>query len=142
MKVDIYLETDKQSQGCTKRKYGYVIQAMRNGEPETRDGFGTITGTYHQSNLHALSDALERFHAKCQICIHTKDAFVAARILRISDMEAAGYKDTKGKQIRNAEEWGDLYKKISKYEFEITSATGKHEYSEWLQEEMKKYEVG
>lgn len=28
MKVNIYLETDKQNQECTWRKYGYVLEAM------------------------------------------------------------------------------------------------------------------
>ena len=32
MKVNIYLETDKQNQECTWRKYGYV----KGMEPETR----------------------------------------------------------------------------------------------------------
>lgn len=27
MKVNIYLETDKQNQECTWRKYGYVLEA-------------------------------------------------------------------------------------------------------------------
>ena len=28
MKVNIYLETDKQCQACIQRKYGYVIEIM------------------------------------------------------------------------------------------------------------------
>ena len=47
MKVNIYLETDKQSQECMQRKYGYVIETIFKGTPITREGFGSIEGTYH-----------------------------------------------------------------------------------------------
>ena len=32
MKVNIYLETDKQNQECTWRKYGYVLEGCSRGE--------------------------------------------------------------------------------------------------------------
>lgn len=38
MKVNIYLETDKQSQECMQRKYGYVIETIFKGAPITREG--------------------------------------------------------------------------------------------------------
>ena len=80
MKVNIYLETDKQSQECTWRKYGYVLEAMCGRRPPvTRVGFGSVEGTYHKCNLQALAEALEQFRKECEVCIHTKDAFVAAR---------------------------------------------------------------
>ena len=48
MKVDIYLETDKQCQACIQRKYGYVIEIMHHGQLLTREGFGDGVSTYHQ----------------------------------------------------------------------------------------------
>lgn len=55
MKVNIYLETDKQNQECTWRKYGYVLEAMAGRcIPVTRVGFGSAEGTYHKCNLQAL----------------------------------------------------------------------------------------
>ena len=46
MKVNIYLETDKQSQECMQRKYGYVIETIFKGTPITREGFGSIEGKH------------------------------------------------------------------------------------------------
>mgnify|MGYP000013638172 FL=1 len=132
MKVNIYLETDKQSQECMQRKYGYVIETIFKGTPITREGFGNIEGTYHKTNLQALIKALGHFHKECEVCVYTRDTFVATRILRTDDMMAAGFKDTKGKLIKNAQEC-----KIT-----ISSQAGKHTYSAWLQEEMKKREAG
>ena len=91
MKVNIYLETDKQCQACIQRKYGYVIEIMHHGQIVTREGFGCVVSTYHQCNLQALAEALARFHSSCEICIHTKDTFVASRVLRISDLAALGF---------------------------------------------------
>ena len=113
MKVNIYLETDKQTQECTWRKYGYVLEAMCGRRPPvTRVGFGSVEGTYHKCNLQALAEALEQFRKECEVCIHTKDAFVAARILKIDEMAAADFKDTKGKPIKNAQEWESICRKI------------------------------
>lgn len=106
MKVNIYLETDKQNQECTWRKYGYVLEAMAGRcIPVTRVGFGSAEGTYHKCNLQALEEALVRFHKECEVCVYTKDAFVAARILKIDEMAATDFKDTKGKPIKNAKEY-------------------------------------
>ena len=38
MKVNIYLETDKQCQARVRRRYGYVIEAVYAGRTETREG--------------------------------------------------------------------------------------------------------
>lgn len=74
MKVNIYLETDKQSQECMQRKYGYVIETIFKGTPITREGFGSIEGTYHKTNLQALIKALGHFHKECEVCVYTRDA--------------------------------------------------------------------
>lgn len=141
MKVNIYLETDKQNQECTWRKYGYVLEAMAGRcIPVTRVGFGSAEGTYHKCNLQALEEALVRFHKECEVCVYTKDAFVAARILKIDEMAATDFKDTKGKPIKNAKEWESICRKIKECSIVISSHSGKHTYSVWMQEEMKKME--
>lgn len=113
MKVNIYLETDKQCQACIQRKYGYVIEIMYHGQIVTREGFGCVVSTYHQCNLQALAEALSRFHSSSEICVHTKDTFVASRVLKISDLAAGGFKDTKGNDIKNADEWRMVYGPIN-----------------------------
>ena len=105
MKVNIYLETDKQCQARVQRRYGYVIEAVFAGRTETREGFGNSSSTYHQCNLQALIEALSRIRSTCEVCIYTRDTFVTSRVLRISDLAAGAFKDTKGKDIKNADEW-------------------------------------
>ena len=51
--VKIYIETDSSSPKATEKHYGYVLEVMVSGQAVTREGFGKITGTYHQTVLTA-----------------------------------------------------------------------------------------
>lgn len=59
-RVDIYIETDSTSPRPHVRKYGYVLECDLRGRPVTREGFGQTEGTYNQSVLIALAEALVR----------------------------------------------------------------------------------
>ena len=64
---------------------------------------------------------------------------MASRVLRISDLAAGGFKDTKGNEIKNADEWRKVYQPIDRLKLEVSSSAGTHSYSQWLQEEMIKH---
>lgn len=142
MKVNIYLETDKQSQECMQRKYGYVIETIFKGTPITREGFGSIEGTYHKTNLQALIKALGHFHKECEVCVYTRDAFVATRILKTDDMMAAGFKDTKRKTDKECPGVGDSLQEAAGVQYTISSQTGKSYIFSMVQEERRKREAG
>lgn len=74
--VKIYIETDSSSPKATEKHYGYVLEVMVSGQAVTREGFGKIAGTYHQTILTALAKALDRFNQSCEVCICTEDDFV------------------------------------------------------------------
>ena len=69
--VDIYLETSSIFQGITDRKCGYVLSVLVHNEEKTREGFGHYKGTYHQTVLLTLAEALERMTVPSEICVHT-----------------------------------------------------------------------
>lgn len=81
MKVNIYLETDKQCQARVRRRYGYVIEAVYAGRTETREGFGNSSSTYHQCNLQALIEALSRFRSTCERFAYIPEILVTSRVL-------------------------------------------------------------
>ena len=58
--VKIYIETDSSSPKATEKHYGYVLEVMVSGQAVTREGFGKITGTYHQTVLTALESLRQR----------------------------------------------------------------------------------
>lgn len=75
-RVDIYIETDSTSPRPHVRKYGYVLECDLRGRPVTREGFGQTEGTYNQSVLIALAEALVRIKQPCEIHIHSGNEFV------------------------------------------------------------------
>ena len=136
--VDIYLETSSIFQGITDRKCGYVLSVLVHNEEKTREGFGHYKGTYHQTVLLTLAEALERMTVPSEICVHTRDAYVSSRILKLEELAGSGWKDTKGEPIRNAEEWKRVYAAVHALPdaHQLSEKTEKHSYSGWLQEEM------
>lgn len=138
--VNIYIETDSIFQGKTDRKCGYVLSTITRHGEKTKEGFGHFAGTYHQAVLTVAAEAIGRVNIPCEICVHTKDAYVASRLPKVDEMAADEWKDTKGKAIKNMEEWKNTYKAIHKHQKEhvMSAKTEKHSYCKWLQEEMKK----
>lgn len=103
-KVDIYLETDSTFQGKRERKCGYVLATMVKDEEKTKENFGKSNGTYHQSVLVTLAEALSRMNVSSEICVHTQDGYVASRIPKLEEMAGEGWRDGKGELIKNAVE--------------------------------------
>lgn len=135
-KIEIYLETDPCNPSSCGRKYGYVLATMHKGELVTREGFGAMVGTYHQAILRSLSEALNRVRASCEITVFSRNAHVMAHLQKIGEMEAAGFKDAKQNDIRNAEFWKDVSRLVKRHT--VTTKYGQHEYTSWLLEEMRK----
>lgn len=139
-KVDIYLETDSTFQGKRERKCGYVLATMVKNEEKTKENFGKSNGTYHQSVLVTLAEALSRMNVSSEICVHTQDGYVASRIPKLEEMAGEGWRDGKGELIKNAAEWEQIYRLVHAFPdpHKMTARSEKHSYSTWLQEMMKK----
>lgn len=135
-KVDIYLETDSIQQAAAKRKYGYVLATTYKGKLETREGFGQMDGTYHQTILRALCEALNRMRVSCEITIYSRNAHVMAHVKKIQEMEEMNFKDSKGNDIRNHDQWKIVSREAKKHHLE--TKYGHHEYTNWLMDEMRK----
>lgn len=101
----IYITTDSSSPKATEKHYGYVLECMVGGEAKTREGFGKITGTYHQAVLTALAEALDRFNQSCEVCICTEDEFVLNMLERNLAIWAGNeFLTSKKKPVANQEE--------------------------------------
>lgn len=144
MKVNIYIETSSTYQGITDRKCSYVLSVSIRNEERTREGFGHFEGTCHQAVLITLAEALERMTVPCEICVYTRDAYVCSRISKLENLAGAGWKDSKGEPIKNAEEWQRVYSAVHALPdaHKLAGRSGKHSYSEWLKEEMEKRGFG
>lgn len=100
-KVDVYLETDSVYQGKTYRKCGYVLSTvLRSGNEWTREYFGNYTGTYHQTVLRVIDEALSRMNFPVEVCVHTQDIYAASRLSKLEKMVEDGWCDAKGNLIK------------------------------------------
>lgn len=141
-KVDIYLETDSTFQGKRQRKCGYVLATTVRGEEKTKESFANANGTYHQTTLQTLIEALFRMTVQSEICVHTQDDYVASRLLKLEEMASSGWTDAKKQPIKNADQWEQIYRLVHAFPdpHKITARSEKHSYSAWMQEEMRKHE--
>ena len=137
-KVDIYLETDSKAQKNTERKCAYILETICAGAIKTAEGFQCISGTYHSTTLQNLAAALSRIRKTSNVCVHTEDVYVVSRIRKLPEMAAANWKDARGTRIGNAELWKRIWELIEEHHLTLTAKAGKHSYSNWLQEAMKK----
>lgn len=136
-RVDIYIAIDSASTRISKKMYGYVLECEVSGQAKTREGFGTAEGTYHFGELTAMIAALERLKQPCEVHIHSENDFVLSMLERnLRTWAAAGFVTTKGKPVANKELWMIVWKLSQKHL--VKTVPGKHPYSEWLKEEMKK----
>lgn len=139
-KVNIYIETSTDGQAKKKRKYGAVAECRRkNGELETREIFGEGETTYNQAVLRAVTAGLRKINQSCDVCIHAKESFVTGNLHRLPEMAAADFRNARGKDIKNREEWQELYAEARKHI--ITVDTDPHSYSGWMRMEMEERNV-
>lgn len=138
MKVNIYLETDKQCQACIQRKYGYVIEIMYHGQIVIQ-GRIWMCGK-HISSVQpagACGSTVKISFFQRDLCTHER-YLCGIQSSENTDLAAGGFKDTKGNDIKNADEWRMVYGPINQLKLVVSSSVGTHSYSQWLQEEMIK----
>ena len=132
----IYITVDSSSPKPSAKYYGYVLECMVAGEARTREGFGKITGTYHQAVLTALTEALDRFNQPCEVCICAEDEFVLNMLERNLAIWARNeFLTSKRKPVANQGEWMKIWDLSNKHL--ILTEPGKHEYTGWISEQIK-----
>lgn len=133
--IHIYIETDSTSPRVMRRKYGYVLECFHSGNPETRDGFGTVDGSWHKAVLCALVEAVGRLIRPCEVHIHTDNEYVLCMMEKhLEHWAVSDFVGSKGKPVAGQEEWKRLWE-LSR-EHLLLSEPGKHAYSGWLLEQM------
>lgn len=138
--VHIYIAMDNVSPREAKRNYGYVLECMTSKGIATREGFGSVRGTYNKAILYAMIQAMSRLNQSCELHIHAENSYVMNMLEhQLSKWAGADFKNKKGEPVANAEEWMQVWQ-ITKKQF-ITAEPGRHAYSEWIREEMRKREA-
>ncbi len=136
--VHIYIETDSISPREIRRRYGYVLECKVLENTRTRDGFGTVEGTWNKAVLTALSEALERLVRPCEVHVHTRNGYVLGMMENnLEHWAAAGFIGSRGRPVANREEWESVWRLIQEHLW-LSEPSGPegHSYSRWLLGEM------
>ncbi len=140
MQVGIYIETDNQIQKCRPHRYGYVMASEYQGRLVTVEGFGKVTETFHGAVLTALNEAVHRLTGKCELFIYARDPYILqALIKQAPEWQKAGWIRANGEPVKHAEIWKSITQRLQELRItEIGTESNRHEYSSWLQGEIKK----
>ena len=136
MKVNIYIEIDNRTPKKHKRRWGYVLECVVNGEPRTRSETGECVDTYHGTMITALEKALLRITKPCEVVISGPDAWVLGMLTKqVRVWAKENFLTAQGKPIAYQKQWMHIWCLIE--HLGIITLAGKHAYTNWLLEEMK-----
>lgn len=139
MKVSIYTYTTIRGPAKRTGAIGYLMvvetskgQVSRNGT----ESVGECSG--NRAALLAVLYALRRLTKPCELVIYTDSAYVANGITGDAvKWQQAGWKNSKGEDTANREEWEECLRLLSGHRTEVTC--GKiHEYYFWLRNETRR----
>lgn len=131
----VYIEVSSTSPRRTEKQYGYVLEAVLNGNPVTKAGFGSVEGTYHQATLQAMIAALKRFSKPAEVHVVCANGFVLGQIKNIKAWLKNDFRTTKGKPVANEEEWRQLAALMAQHKV-VPDKQDRSSYTGWLQTEL------
>ena len=136
--IDIYIECDSTSPKEMNRQYRYLLEC-RSLPGNTRSGGDQLTGTYNMATMTALTKALERIRRPCIIYIHCRNDWMLNMLVhQMPVWIGKDFRNSKGNQIANVGLWQRIAELTA--EHKLIAVKGKHEYSNWMKEEMGKGE--
>ena len=135
-KVNIYTYVEPATVKRTKKMYAYLLQCVGKEEVELI-GIGEKEGTYHETSLQAVNEAMGRLNQSCEVRLHCEDTFILNMFAHnITRWAAAGYKNAKGEPIANAEAWMELWR-VTRAQ-KMILCKGDHEKKDQLRKEVRK----
>lgn len=139
-KVRIYTYTDVKGPRRRAGHYAYLLEADTGKGPATLHKVERVEGpeTENRVQLMAALAALRRLKRNCELTICTHSPYLAAAFERgwIAEWERNGWKNGKGEPVANMGEWQEMAELLNAHEFSFE--VGKHEYSEWMEHEIRK----
>lgn len=137
--INIYIETSHHGTKPKDGAYLYLIEYIdHNDQPITRGGICFTTATENQMVLQALIRALARITKPAEVRVFTGAGHVLGALKNEwpKQWQAAGWKNAKGKAIRNADLWEQLLPELEKHTIESTNE--EHSYKAWMETEIKR----
>lgn len=138
MIVNIYLYQTIKGPGTKAGYYTYILETYIKGKAATL----TVTDklepmSENKAELTILLKALKRLRKQCDVVIYGLNNYTVSGINEWAETWlAAGWKNKKGKDIANKEEWQEVMEYLVKYN--IATSSEENSYSRWMVEQTEK----
>lgn len=146
-KVNLYIAIGAHGPRRQHSIYGWILeQVLSNGASGgTLNKFGDCEDTTdREACLIALNEALGRFIEPCEIDIFISPEYEAEEFPTpweqgwVDKWEAAGWKNSNGKEIVKAEAWQNAKNALQKHSYTFRGPKEKNSYKQWLTDEINK----
>lgn len=140
MTVNIYMYQTIRGPGKKAGSYTFILETIIKGKPATL----TVTDTLepmseNKAELTILLKALKRLRKECDVVVYGASNYIITGLNEwLESWEASDWKNKKGKDIANMNEWKKVRDFMKAYR--ITTSSDKHSYSQWIEEETQKKE--
>lgn len=136
--VNIYTKTNIRDLKPTNGIVACVLEMKFGDRIKTKEHFVPVQdATANQAELKALITALGRLTEPCRLTIYTESTYVAAGFEKgwVKSWMEGGWKTARQKPVANKEEWQEAARLLEPNTY--TFVAGEHQYSGWLQTEIK-----
>lgn len=141
MIVSIYIYQTIKGPGTKNGAYTYILETEINGEIKTLTDSGTLEAmSENKAELTVLLKAMKRLRKECTVQVIGLNNYVRAGIIMwLDSWLEADWKNAKGKEISNKEEWQQIKQFRDRYKMVIFSEQD-HSYRNWMKAEAEKVE--
>ena len=141
MQVNIYTYQTIKGPGTKAGTCTYILETEVKGKVATLTKTESLeTMSENKAELTAILKALKRLRKECEVTIFGESNYIKQGAERWLDgWVAAGWKNAKGKEVANKEEWQQFHEFRTKYNITISSPV-QHSYSNWIKGETDKKE--
>lgn len=134
--INIYIETSIKGPKVQMGAYLYLVESI--GDGQTQKAFCFQMGTENQMVLQALIRALERIEEPAYIQVFSGCGHILHSLQNHwpKQWEKNGWKNAKGKDIKNTELWKRVIQCLDEHIYTVTDAG--HSYQIWMQSTLRK----
>lgn len=130
--VNIYIYQTIKGPRVKEGAFTYILETTVNGNVATLTKTDKLEPTTeNNAELKVLLMALGRMRKPSEILVIGVNDYVRNGIERLPKWKAEGWKNAKGKEIANAEEWQALNKYLERYKIKAIGDC-QHEYRHWM----------
>lgn len=139
-KIKLYVHTDIRGNKAVAGHFIYVLEFMTKRGPATLTAKEEVREcTSKKAELRAINSALKRLTKPCAVFIHCENINLLAAIQNkwYRKWEEDGWKNSRGLEITDAEEWQE-FSGLMKVNELLGAAKHDHSYLSWMVSECEK----